>query len=96
MRWLRDLRASGPHNVPNKISYNAALRSCARAYPPDALVAEKLFREMVAEKFAPDFDSIHYLTVAMGKHRADALCSAMEIDVTAIRSQRDTAKEDAN
>jgi pentatricopeptide repeat protein len=94
-RWLRDMRASGPQNVPNKLSYDTALYSCARASPPDAVVSEKLFREMVAEKFAPDFHTLHHLSAAMGEDRADALCSALHIDVKASRSQRTTAEEDS-
>lgn len=80
-RWVDRMWDAEPPVSPDEISYNAAINGCAQATPPQAALAEQLFRQMRDVGLHPTASTLSALERALGAERNSALCSALKIDV---------------
>jgi len=89
LSWLRRMQKhGGPGVLPDTITYNSVIHSCATARPARDSEATQLFREMHEERLHPTASTLSSLTRATSPERCRQLCSELGIDdERAVRHQ---------
>lgn len=86
--WLDRMWNEKPPVSPDVISYSTAINGCAQADPPQAELAERLFRQMRDVGLHPTASTLSALERALGAARSDSLCAALQIDVERQKRHR--------